>query len=84
MTIVKFFRAALVATLLSTGIAQTAQAAIVTFAGNTAGAPTYNRLVQDGSDLSVIGTAVTYNALNFSVAASGEYTFVNTGDLEKP
>lgn len=64
--------AALVAT---TGAAQ---AVTFNYAGDTTGAPTYNRTFADFSGLSGIGSSVNYQTLAFSVSASGSYDFLST------
>ena len=60
--------------LIATGAAQ---AVTYNYAGNTTGAPTYNRAFEDFSGLSALGSAVNYQALTFSVTASGSYSFVS-------
>ena len=65
---------ALAALLATTGMAQ---AVTYNYAGNTSGAPTYNRAFEDFSALSAFGVNVNYQSLAFSVSASGSYTFVS-------
>jgi PEP-CTERM motif len=48
-------------------------AAIITYFGDTTGQPTYNRLLEDLSGLSAVGTAVHYETRTFSVTQSGDY-----------
>jgi hypothetical protein len=72
-------KAALAAILLSTCAMQAAHADIVTFVGDTTGAPVYNRL--DLFDLlpSATATAVNYRAYNVSVSQTGDdYSFVTS------
>lgn len=59
-----------------------AQANIETFVGNTTGGPTFNRLLEDLSDLSAIGTAVAYKVQSFKVDVAGEYTFLTTAAFD--
>ena len=69
------FKAIAMASLLAA--AGAAQAVTYNYAGNTAGAPTYNRAFEDFSGLSSLGSAVNYQTLSFSVTASGTYSFVS-------
>jgi PEP-CTERM motif len=55
-----------------------ARAAIYTFTGDTTSGSTFNRLLEDLSDLSAVGTAVRYKVFAFSVSAPGDYTFITT------
>lgn len=55
-----------------------AQAVTYNYGGNTTGAPTYNRAVEDFSALSLLGQGVNYQTLLFSVTASGTYNFTST------
>ena len=57
-------------------------AGVSTFAGNTTGAPTFNRALEDLSDLSSIGTAVHYDARTIRVDTSGSYTFLTTAEFD--
>ena len=59
-----------------------AQANIETFVGDTTGAPTFNRLLEDLSDLSIVGTAVAYDVHSFKVDVAGEYTFLTTAAFD--
>ena len=54
-----------------------AQAVTYNYAGNTTGAPTYNRALQDFSGLSSLGSAVNYQKLEFTVSAGGSYVFTS-------
>lgn len=58
--------------------AGSAQAVTYNYAGNTTGAPTYNRAFADFSGLSGFGANVNYQTLAFSVSTSGSYDFVST------
>ena len=66
---------AIAALLATTGAAQ---AVTYNYAGNTTGAPTYNRAFADFSGLSAFGANVNHQTLAFSVSTSGSYTFVST------
>ena len=55
---------------------------IFTRTGDTTGQPTFNRAVQDLSTLSTLGTDVNYDSFKFRVTASGDYTFLTTGDFD--
>lgn len=52
------------------------------FAGDTTGGQTFNRPLEDLSDLSAVGTAVRYNIFTFTAPAFGDYTFVTTGQYD--
>lgn len=78
MNISKFFRAALVIGALFAGLTQSAQAEIFTHVGDTTGGATYNRPLEDLSDLSSIGTDVAYRTFSFNLSETGEYTFLLT------
>ena len=66
----------------ATGWIGSARADPISVSGDTTGAPTFQRPVEDLSALSTIGTAAHYAAYSFSVAASGLYTFTTTGDFD--
>lgn len=72
------FQRLALATLVALGAAGSAQAAIFTFTGDTTSGATYNRAFEDFSDLSPNGTAVRYNAFEFTVSTAGSYTFLTT------
>ncbi|MFM7532465.1 MAG: PEP-CTERM sorting domain-containing protein [Rubrivivax sp.] len=55
-----------------------AQAGIFTFAGDTTGAPTFNRALDDFSGLSGVGVANPYEVTEFTVSLSGSYSFLTT------
>ena len=55
---------------------------LVTYTGNTSASPTYNRLLEDLSALSVVGTDVHYDSYGFSVDTSGTYTFLSTAEFD--
>ncbi len=59
-----------------------AHAAIFTFTGNTTGAPTFTRPLEDLSGLSAVGVGVHYSSFTFTVSAPGDYSFVTTGDFD--
>ena len=66
----------IIAGLLSTFIMVSASASAQTFVmGDTTGGPTFNRPIGNGPNLSNIGTNVAYEVTEFSVSASGAYTF---------
>ena len=60
------------------GVTGAAQAATYNYTGNTTGAPTYNRAFFDFSDLSPFGANVNYQPLEFTVTATGSYSFLST------
>lgn len=60
-------------------VAATSHAGITTYTGNTTGAATFNRPLEDFSALSGVGTAVPYNVVPITVSVSGTYSFVTTG-----
>lgn len=60
------------------GVSGAAQAATYNYTGNTTGAPTYNRAFSDFSGLSLSGSSVNYQTLEFTVTATGSYDFVST------
>lgn len=82
MNISKFFRAALVIGALFAGLTQSAQADIVTHVGDTTGGATYNRPLEDLSDLSIVGTDVAYRTYSFNLSEAGEYTFLLTSTFD--
>lgn len=51
-----------------------------TYGGDTTGKPTYNRAFADFSGLSGFGQNVNYDALSFTVTASGTYDFTSIAD----
>lgn len=66
--------AALILTFVGVG---TARADLYVYGGTTAGGPTFNRPVEDGSSLSGVGTAVPYHVFQFTVTAAGSYDFLS-------
>jgi hypothetical protein len=58
------------------GLAQPAHAELVVINGDISDSPTYRRPVEDLSRLSNIGTAVSFDAIPFTVDTSGEYSLV--------
>jgi hypothetical protein len=79
MNIQSFFRTVLVAGAMFVGLAQSANAEIVTWTGDTTGAPTFDRPYADFSDLSPNGSGVAYRTHTFTVDTAGDYSFVLTG-----
>lgn len=77
----KIIKTALVA-VFALACAAAAQANIVNFAGDTSAGPTFNRVVEQLTDLSAIGTDVAYDAYSFSVDTSGTYTFLTTAEFD--
>lgn len=65
--------------VLMSGISQ---GAIVTFTGSTSGGPTFNRLLEDLTDTSGVGTAVAYSTYLFTVNTSGAYSFLSTASFD--
>ena len=59
-----------------------ARASTVSINGDTTGAPTFQRPVQDLSALSAIGTAAHHTAYGFTVAVSGIYSFTTSGNFD--
>lgn len=82
MKIDKFFRAVLFIGVLFSGLTQSAQAAIFTYTGDTTGAPTYNRALENLSGLSVTGDNVSYQTLSFKLSEAGDYTFLMTSSYD--
>lgn len=68
--------------LLATAVAAVtllggAEAATYNYAGDTTGAPTYNRLLTSLTSLSAVGTAVHYQTFSFHVDTAGSYDFLS-------
>ena len=55
---------------------------IVTVRGDTTGGPVFNRLLEDLSATSNIGTAVHYATYDFTVGTSGSYSFLSTARFD--
>jgi len=55
---------------------------ISTFTGDTTGAATFNRLLEDVSDQSAVGTDVHFHQFSFTVSATGSYTFLTTATFD--
>lgn len=55
---------------------------IITITGDTTGGPTFNRPLEDVSDLSAIGTDVHFSQFSFTVSTFGEYTFLTTATFD--
>jgi hypothetical protein len=72
----------LLAVAVSACLASSARAGIITFTGDTTGGSTFNRLLEDLSAQSAIGTAVRFNAFGFTVSLGGAYTFLTTGKFD--
>lgn len=79
MNMTKFFRTAIAIGTLFVGFAQTAQADIVTWTGDTTGGPTFDRPLADFSEPSPNGAGVSYNAIAFTVDEDGEYALTVHG-----
>ena len=71
---------AIAAALLFAGSAS--QAAITTVTGDTTGGSTFNRLLEDLSGLSAVGTAVRYTTFTFTASVAGSYSFVTTSEFD--
>lgn len=72
--------AVLIAALATiTGLPMPAHAADISYSGDTTGAATFRRPVENLSALSDIGTAVHYDAYAFTAAFDGVYSFTTTG-----
>ena len=50
--------------------------------GNTSASPTYNRTLEDMSDLSAVGTAVHYDTYTFTAMVTGDYIFNTTAAFD--
>jgi hypothetical protein len=59
--------------------ATVAHAGFYTYTSTTAGPPTYNRAVEDGTTLSGVGTATAYHAEVFVVDTPGTFYFTSLG-----
>lgn len=79
MNITTFFRAALATSALFIGLAQSAQADIVTLSGDTTGGPTFDRPLANFSDYSTNGTGAVYETIAFMVEDDGEYSITMHG-----
>ena len=64
------------------GWALPAAAVPVVITGDTTGAPTFQRPVEDLSALSTIGTAAHYAVYAFTAATTGRYSFTTTGAFD--
>lgn len=71
----KFSTVAIAAALAALGLSATVQAQ--TFTGDTTGAPTFDRPLFSFLALSALGQNVRYDALEFTVNASGSYDFLS-------
>lgn len=68
-------------------ICSTAQAGFYTYTGSTTGGPTFDRPLEDFTELSAFGAGVSYSTLEFSVDVTGDYSFATLGlpvDLALP
>jgi hypothetical protein len=75
--------ASLTAITLSSAVASVAQAATFqVLAGDTTGAPTYNRALEDFSGLSAVGTNNPYSTYTFTVTVSADYIFNTTAAFD--
>ena len=68
----------LLALVASACVVTPSHAVIATFTGNTAGASTFNRPLEDLSGLSAVATAARFSTLPFSVSQSGQYSFLTS------
>ena len=69
----------IVALLGLAGLATPAQAVDISYSGDTTGAATFRRPVENLNALSDIGTAVHYDAYTFTAGLDGVYSFTTTG-----
>ncbi|MFN4064122.1 MAG: hypothetical protein ACK4JA_07960 [Parazoarcus communis] len=76
------FKLNLLTLAMLTFAAGSAQANILTFSGDSTGASTFNRPVEDLSALSLVGTATPYSAYAFTVSTAGTYSFVSTARFD--
>ncbi|MBB3223312.1 PEP-CTERM sorting domain-containing protein [Pseudoduganella umbonata] len=79
MNIPRFYRAAIAISALFIGLAQSAQADIVTLAGDTTGGPTFDRPLVNFSNYSPNGTGAVYESIAFTVEDEGEYSITMHG-----
>ena len=70
------------AILLVAASGSSAQAAVITYRGNTTSQPTFNRPLEDFSTLSSVGTATRYDTRTFSVSQSGTYDFTSAAAFD--
>jgi hypothetical protein len=71
------------AIVLSYAVASLAHAvSFQVMAGDTTGAPTFNRALEDFSGLSAVGTANPYTTYTFTVSVSGDYIFNTTAAFD--
>jgi hypothetical protein len=83
MTMTRSLRAfGLAFAMIATSWALPAAAAPFSIAGDTTGAPTFQRPVEDLSALSTIGTAAHYAVYAFTAATSGLYSFTTSGAFD--
>ncbi len=68
--------------ICAVGWAAPAAAQTVSITGDTSGAPTFQRPVEDLSALSTIGTAAHYAVYALTAASSGLYGFTTTGAFD--
>ena len=57
-------------------------AGLFVHSGNTTGGPTFSRPYEDLSGLSPFGSNVNYERFDFTVATTGDYTFLTTGAFD--
>ena len=80
------FRTTILASAVGCLFALSAEANVVTYAGDTGTGATYNRVDVDGNGTptgaSSTGTAVQYNAYSFTVGTSGAYSFLTAGSYD--
>ena len=76
----RYATALLIVCLLGlTSLATPVHAVDISYSGDTTGAATFRRPVENLSALSDIGTAVHYDAYTFTAALDGVYSFTTTG-----
>ena len=72
--------------LFSMLLSTSALAGSVFITGDTTGSPTYNRPIANGDDppfnLSVVGTNVAYDVVDFVVSVTGSYEFLSSADYD--
>ncbi len=76
------FSLKLAAMCLAAFAAVPASAAEVAFSGDTTGGPTFARPFAGGGGVSSTGGNVNYQAISFTVSASGNYTFNLTSEFD--
>lgn len=72
-----YFKATLYALAIAISTALPVRSATLNYSGTTAGAPAWNRPVENLSELSNLGTKTRYSVANFIVDTNGVYAFTS-------